>query len=379
MVVTLSAWLTRNFELSRGEQSNLRIMEGLRGFAVTLVFFVHYVALTRESSWLSASPSLSTYIADALFIIGNTGVDLFFLLSGYLIYSSVIKRAQPLHAFMKRRIERIYPTFTVVFLIYVTLSFVVPSENNIPPSFREGTIYLVENFFLLPGLFDISPLNKVTWSLSYEMLYYLMIPLIVSLFALRQKHVRWRILFFALVTLLLIVYHLFFYGHERLIMFIAGILLFEVISNQLVSPPPTWLGFISLLAGFSFALIPITNPTGATLKALVLFIAMFLFCFVCFTQPALWLKRLFNWTPLRWLGNMSYSYYLIHGLALNFFFLVATHFLASRASELLFWLFLPISFIFTLFPSALLFLMIERPFSLKPTKKLSANPSSVSR
>jgi peptidoglycan/LPS O-acetylase OafA/YrhL len=135
---------------------------------------------------------------------------------------------------MKRRIERIYPTFIVVFLTYVVLSFVFPSENNIPPSLREGFIYLAQNFFLLPGLFPIPPLNTVTWSLSYEMLYYLVIPLVVSIFTLRQQSTRVRILFFMVMTVLLVSYHLFFYGHERLIMFIAGILLSEVIEHHLL-------------------------------------------------------------------------------------------------------------------------------------------------
>jgi exopolysaccharide production protein ExoZ len=77
MFMRLRTWLTQKFELSRGESQNLRIMEGLRGFAVTLVFFVHYIALAKESSWLQLS-SLTTSIATALFTIGNTGVDLFF-------------------------------------------------------------------------------------------------------------------------------------------------------------------------------------------------------------------------------------------------------------------------------------------------------------
>jgi exopolysaccharide production protein ExoZ len=372
----LRTWLTQQFELSRGESQNLRIMEGLRGFAVTLVFFVHYVVLAREGSWLTAN-SFTTRVADALFSIGNTGVDLFFLLSGYLIYGSVITRSQPFTLFMKRRIERIYPTFTVVFLIYIVLSFLFPSENDIPPSLKDGTIYLIQNFLLLPGLFNIPPLNRVTWSLSYEMFFYLLIPLLVGLFALRQRQIAWRVVFFTSLTLLLVSYHLFFYGHERLVMFIAGILLFEVISHQLVLAPPSWTGVASLLAGFSFTLIHIMSPAGATLKALVLFTTMFVFCLVCFTRPAPWLKKIFHWTPLRWLGNMSYSYYLIHGLALNFCALVITRFVPFAASELLFWFFLPVGFVFTLLPSVLLFLSVERPFSLKSSKKLATKLSPM--
>jgi exopolysaccharide production protein ExoZ len=73
---------------------------------------------------------------------------------------------------------------------------------------------------------------------------------------------------------------------------------------------------------------------------------------------------------------MSYSYYLIHGLTLNSLFLVINRLLATPPSEVLFWLLLPIAFTLTLLPSALLFLTVERPFSLKPNTKVTAQPSS---
>jgi peptidoglycan/LPS O-acetylase OafA/YrhL len=74
-------WLIPRFEVSR-KQSNLRPMEGLRGLAVILVFFVHYHALSAP--WIPSS-SLTATIAYILHEIGYTGVDLFFVLSGFLI------------------------------------------------------------------------------------------------------------------------------------------------------------------------------------------------------------------------------------------------------------------------------------------------------
>ena len=108
-------WLTQKFELSRGgDASNLRAMEGLRGFAVSLVFLVHYVTLVQP--WLQGNGAILR-LSSALHTVGNTGVDLFFVLSGYLIYGSLISRAQPFARFMSRRITRIYPTFLVVFAL----------------------------------------------------------------------------------------------------------------------------------------------------------------------------------------------------------------------------------------------------------------------
>ena len=81
-------WLTQRFELSRGGgDHNVRPMEGLRGFAVFLVFLVHYATLI--SPWI-AQPSALFNVATALHTIGNAGVDLFFVLSGYLDRKSVV-------------------------------------------------------------------------------------------------------------------------------------------------------------------------------------------------------------------------------------------------------------------------------------------------
>jgi exopolysaccharide production protein ExoZ len=66
-------------------------MEGLRGFAVLLVFLVHYESLLEP--WIARDASLLA-LAHSLLIVGNAGVDLFFLLSGYLIYGSLLTRQQ---------------------------------------------------------------------------------------------------------------------------------------------------------------------------------------------------------------------------------------------------------------------------------------------
>jgi exopolysaccharide production protein ExoZ len=187
-------WLTQRFELSRGGGAhNVRPMEGLRGFAVFLVFLVHYVTLVKP--WIATESSLLAF-SSTLHTIGNTGVDLFFVLSGYLIYGSLISRPQNFVRFMSRRVERIYPAFIAVFIIYVLLSFNFPAENKIPIPAYEGMIYLVQNFLLLPGLFPIEPMITVAWSLSYEMFYYLAIPLVIVIFRLRDSSVILRVSFF---------------------------------------------------------------------------------------------------------------------------------------------------------------------------------------
>lgn len=164
--------LSACFELSRpGAAPQLRAMEGLRGLAVLLVFLVHYVSL--EAPWRGGAV---TPLAAALHSMGNAGVDLFFVLSGYLIYGSLMSRQQALLPYLRRRARRIYPVYSCVFALYLLLSWALPSESRIPAAWPQAFAYLASNFLLLSGFTAAPPFISVAWSLSYEMLYYLLIP-----------------------------------------------------------------------------------------------------------------------------------------------------------------------------------------------------------
>ena len=358
-------WLARQFELSRGGAGhNVRSMEGLRGFAVFLVFLVHYATLVNP--WVLGNAFLHSF-ASAVHTMGNAGVDLFFVLSGYLIYGSLISRSQNFMRFMMRRVRRIYPAFIAVLVIYIGLSFVFPAENKIPSALSSASVYLLQNFLLLPGLFPIEPLVTVSWSLSYEMFYYLAIPLLILFLDLRRRDAKWRVVFFSLVTAAVAAYCAFYGGHVRLIMFVSGILLHEALAGRSISPPGSVPAVLALAAGLFSTILPVPGSAGYVLKIVILFAAFFTLCFTCFGHQSAWLPKAFSWTPLRWLGNMSYSYYLLHGLALKSGFLVLSKILGTAGSGVLvFWGMLPLMFALTLIPSIGLFLLVERPFSLAP-------------
>lgn len=360
-------WLTQKFELSRGgSASNARPMEGLRGFAVFLVFLVHFVTLMKP--WIAESSDFLIF-ATLLHTIGNTGVDLFFVLSGYLIYGSLIASRQQFLRFIWRRVERIYPAFTVVFAAYIVLSFVFPAENKIPSAPTEGLTYLVQNFFLLPGLFPIEPMITVAWSLSYEMFYYLAIPLVITLFRLRERNAIWRTNFFLSIVFVSAIYCTVNGGHTRLLMFISGIVLYEAMNSSRVPSPHSFLGLLALMVGLLCTLLPVDGSGGSVLKVCILFVAFFTVCLACFRSPAAWFSRSFAWTPLRWLGNMSYSYYLLHGLTLKAgFFALSMALPIANYDSWLFWVLLPPMFVLTLIPTSALFLLVERPYSLSPRR-----------
>lgn len=343
-------------------------MEGIRGFAVFLVFLVHYMTLSKP--WLLES-SATFQVAAYIYSVGHIGVDLFFVLSGYLIYGMLIQKHRRLKSYLHRRIQRIYPTFTVVFAIYLVLSGLFPSQSKIPSGWNDALIFIIQNYLLMPGLFDVTAIITVAWSLSYEFFYYLLIPFVISSFSLRSWKPQQRMALFSSASIVLFAYFAVNGGPIRLLMFVSGILLYETIEHKFIQNMPP-LGLPALLAAIaSVALLTNLDVNGAWVYAL-LYVLFFIFCLECFLLTGR-TTRLFSMSPLRWLGNMSYSYYLIHGLALKFIFMMLEKVYPSQQSEtLMLWLLLPPIFFLTLIPSAMLFIYIEKPYSLVRRKKPNA-------
>lgn len=354
-------FLAKRFELSREiAGANLRAMEGMRGFAVTLVFLTHFCSQIAPS--LDVTSNLAVF-ADAVHAIGNVGVDLFFVLSGYLIYKTLLGRPQDFFSFMWRRIRRIYPAFLAVFAVYWVLSLLFPSESSIPAD--APLLYLAENLLLLPGLFPIRPMITVAWSLSYEMFFYLCLPIVITGLGLRRWSAVMRIAFIGTVAIAIALWCSTVHDGSndvRMIMFMAGMLVHEAINSRQARAPSGAMAACILVAGLGSILLPLTGYV----KFGLLFASFYLVCMNCFVRPHEVLGRVFSWTPLRWLGNMSYSYYLLHGLTLKVLFMVIskTHVLAHYPVPM-FWLLLPVFFALTLCAAAGLFLLIEKPLSLE--------------
>lgn len=368
-----NAWIRSRFELRRrGEGENLASMEGLRGLAVFLVFVVHY--LDHMHPFMQAGSLLSRLLV-FLTPIGHTGVDLFFVLSGYLIYGSLITRPRPFLPYMARRIQRIFPAFLAVFFVYLVLSLSVPSRSKLPAGILEAGRYLFANLLLLPGLLPIPAMITVAWSLSYEMFYYLAIPMVIGALRLREWSSPQRMSLFVLLGIVLVVYCAILGGHVRLVMFIAGILLYEVGMRESIGRLGSYAIVSCLLLCLSYVVLRPSGSASHAMQALFLCAGYGALCHGCFVRPSGSLPRLFRWTPLRWLGNMSYSYYLIHGLTLQALALLlhraGVPAVASPSGLALF----GGAFAFSLLVAAGLFLAVERPLSLR----ISPPSASVER
>jgi len=355
-------------------------MEGLRGLAVLLVFSTHFRELFKNHEVGPASNlyRLILWLGD----LGNVGVDLFFVLSGFLIYGALMKREFSFLAFMRRRVQRIYPTFLFMFVIYLLLCKLFPAENKIPSGFPSAPVYLLENLLFLPGIFAIKPLLVVAWSLSFEFFFYIATPALILIASLKSWDRLRRILLFACIGVSFAGFCVLVDDSRiRLLAFIPGMILYECLDS------PTLLSRLgrsgeaitAMLVGASFLSVASYFEHNKLDRSIWAYIpvcfSFFLLTLYCLGFQGFF-SRLFSWAPLRYLGNMSYSYYLIHALTLK----GLTKILKPRADSFACASAFLMAFAATWVTATLLFVFVEKPLSLervvkqKPDDPLSVMP-----
>lgn len=157
-------------------------LDGLRGVAVALVIFTHYL---HTPSWGVAAKLGAVY---PLLSIGWVGVDLFFVLSGFLIGGILFDNRESsslFSTFYLRRACRIYPIYLLLIASFVLIMHVgAPAEWMTQHSLPLWSyLTFTQNFLmLLPQNYGHSWMG-VTWSLAIEEQFYLVLPLIVFLFS----------------------------------------------------------------------------------------------------------------------------------------------------------------------------------------------------
>jgi len=362
-------WLRRTFEFSSEKNTRLESMEGLRGAAVFLVFIHHY---TTQALFLFPSGGRTRMIADTLRNYGNLGVELFFILSGFLIYGTLVGKRPAFAAFMARRIERIYPAFLVILSLETLAQLAAPGFGRIPHGTLAAVSYLVENLLLLPGLWPIEPIVIVAWSLSYEIFFYIVTAIAVSSLRMSDRSRAFRMI--AISGVAAVFTGLAASGTDwlpvRMMPFFAGMLLWEAVGTKRFAIP----GAVGLAAPVVAFILSTDLPLSSVAREWTHTMAFFALCAACFRSESV-ASRLFSWRPLRWLGNMSYSYYLVHGLAVKAACELIARALGPIDPAAEFWLLLVPVFLASLVPSAVLFIAIEKPISLRARPNVRLAPA----
>ncbi len=162
-------------------------LDHLRTVAILLVFLYHY-RMFEHPDWV-----------DTIGWIGWTGVDLFFVLSGFLISNQLFReirkyRTIRLKTFFTKRFFRIIPPYLFTLLLYVCFP-VFREREALPPLWK---------FLSFTQNFGLDVINQGTfshaWSLCIEEQFYLALPLLL-LFLIRLKKIKYLKLIIVLLMI----------------------------------------------------------------------------------------------------------------------------------------------------------------------------------
>jgi peptidoglycan/LPS O-acetylase OafA/YrhL len=298
-------------------------LDGIRAIAVGLVFLVHF-APTKPAPWL-----------DLVHRVGWVGVDVFFVLSGFLVTTVLLKaRTNPegyFRGFYARRALRLFPLYYLV-LTLILLTMLV-TRNGIDLRHMQATWGNPLWFYAYMGNFrtavtNISPPSFFTpmWSLHVEEQFYLLLPPL----AFYLKRERLKRLLIAAVLLAPAIRALVFVWRPDWRLFQYMLLpcrmdalalggLLAIYSPDPAALPrrvrlPLFVGSTSLLvlavAVFQWS----GGPFDGAVERIIGF-TLFDVAFVGFTALVLNLRGTvatawLNWKPLQYVGMISYGVYL---------------------------------------------------------------------
>ena len=293
-------------------------IDGLRALAVLPVLFFH---------------------ADFDFFSGGfIGVDVFFVISGFLITSIILEDLSQskfsILRFYERRARRILPALMFMALVTMLVSFTIMPDNL----FKEFGLSLLNvftftsniYFYITSGYFstiaDEKPLLH-TWSLAVEEQYYLLFPLFLMFFFNRAKKWILKIVLITFVMSLCYSHYLTYQGHveasfylitSRAWELLAGSILAlhninHYVKNKSLKEICSLLGLIMLM--FSYVVFNKKTPLPGFYSLVPVVGTMLL---IAFATNETKIGRLLSQKVLVFIGLISYSLYLWHQPILAF-------------------------------------------------------------
>lgn len=283
-----------------GSPGRLRGLDALRGLAALSVVLYHYTTIYQTHFGPYASAPLFS------FINGHFGVELFFCISGFVILGT-IERTASLQRFAVARFARIYPAYFVCALI--TLGTLQVAGLHLPPLHAKA---IAVNATMLASFNGTDLIDPSYWTLSYEVLFYAGAAIVWSFLG-GRRHLEWLCLAWLAGSLIGHLYPWVALHHRLSVLlnieyanlFVAGMMLYCLTQGSRTRLTAPTLGAALLMTLFP----PEFNRGHISQPVYIAMIAVF--CLV------IWLiadtgGRFLDVKPLVFVGEISYSLYLVH-------------------------------------------------------------------
>lgn len=292
-------------------QNRLLELDALRGLAALSVLLFHFTLPNEaELGWR--------------FGIGVTGVDIFFMISGFVIFLT-IQKMKNWQQFVIFRFSRLYPVYWVC--VSITASFIFFCDPKV-----FDPINVLANLTMFPSYFGIEDLDGSYWTLIIELLFYTWVLLVYI-----TNQLKKIVLIGVVFTITIILFHHFGSNYP-------AVYLFALQKIQLINHFPLFLSgivFYKLFTrpfSFSYVLvllfciasaIYLSDKGGRTMQILQraehgTLIVIYHLIFVLFISGRLTFLKM---APLLFLGRISYSLYLLHQyIGLQLIRILKTHF-----------------------------------------------------
>ncbi|MFN8644338.1 MAG: acyltransferase [Candidatus Binatia bacterium] len=292
-------------------------MDGLRCLAIGSVVAFHL-------AWMVLPPDVDRRAVLAaqpftwLLLHGFIGVQLFFVISGFVLALPFAEarlgagRAVPLGGYYARRLTRLEPPYIICLLLLFGLRAVQE-----PGAVAAHLPHLLASLVYLHNLtFDApSTINSVAWSLEVEVQFYLLVPLLTRVFAVRPTAARRAVLVGLIVAAAALQtrwpepsYGL---GHSLLFQvqyFLAGFLLADCWLLDWRAAAPGGLGWDGLATAAFAAVVPAMEAGALGHVALPLLLA----AAYAGVFRGRWWNRLLTRPWITVVGGMCYTIYLYH-------------------------------------------------------------------
>jgi len=292
----------------------MRQLDSLRAIAVIFVLFAH---------WLSYP--MMNYLD-----LGKIGVNIFFILSGFLITTILLKNRQveskikTLKNFYIRRFLRIFPLYYSLLIILFILGF-----ETVRKTFFWNIFYLTNILTFINGTWSISISHF--WSLSMEEQFYLIWPCFI-LFIPYRYLLRFIVLIICISALTRIILYSFHFSYISIDTFplctmdflgFGALLAYFKENGILINRQSIVFNILAIISFFLYSLILFLIHKGFhnlfldVLKNSLLMLCLGWIVFKASIGFTGIIGKILNYEPIVYIGKISYGLYLLHSFMPN--------------------------------------------------------------